>query len=168
MIRRTRAVIETHNISKPEHFAAPTTTEDDPNSRAPKARTSNRAKQQRNRVHHRPRHHNRLQRASEEQSQELLPSRRILWLRSPFTKTEVAVRSPRLVTMVSMASDEPRNLDPSSSPCAKDNQLCVVRRYESEIIIVPVLLLGASFFVGVYILWMICRRKREGDSEPQR
>ncbi|XP_072333679.1 tyrosine-protein kinase STYK1-like [Scyliorhinus torazame] len=70
--------------------------------------------------------------------------------------------------MVSMASDEPRNLDPSSSPCAKDNQLCVVRRYESEIIIVPVLLLGASFFVGVYILWMICRRKREGDSEPQR
>ncbi|XP_078063151.1 tyrosine-protein kinase STYK1-like, partial [Mustelus asterias] len=67
-----------------------------------------------------------------------------------------------------MANGESGDLNPSSTTCAPGNNLCVVRRYESEIIIVPVLLLGASLLVGVCLIWSICRRKSNEDDEPQR
>uniref|UniRef100_UPI00398E5EEB tyrosine-protein kinase STYK1-like n=1 Tax=Pristiophorus japonicus TaxID=55135 RepID=UPI00398E5EEB len=64
--------------------------------------------------------------------------------------------------------------------CPEDDEFCVaalrkltcrpclpavVRRYESEVIIVPVLLLGACCLVGACILWMVCRRKAEDGSD---
>ncbi|XP_062895673.1 tyrosine-protein kinase STYK1-like isoform X2 [Mobula hypostoma] len=46
------------------------------------------------------------------------------------------------------------------SECPSGDNLCVVRAFESEIIIVPVLLIAASCIVGGCILWMTCRQKK--------
>ncbi|XP_059814463.1 tyrosine-protein kinase STYK1-like [Hypanus sabinus] len=44
--------------------------------------------------------------------------------------------------------------------CPPGDELCEVRAFESEIIIVPVLLIAASCIVGGCILWMTCRQKK--------
>ncbi|XP_067882653.1 tyrosine-protein kinase STYK1-like [Heterodontus francisci] len=67
-----------------------------------------------------------------------------------------------------MATPEVRHLSRSVLECAEGDELCVVRRHELEVIIVPVLLLAVTCLVGACIGYMVCRRKREDESSPLR
>ncbi|OCT69900.1 tyrosine-protein kinase STYK1 [Xenopus laevis] len=51
--------------------------------------------------------------------------------------------------------------------CASTDQLCIVRTYQYEVIVVPVFLVGVSIILLVIILWLRYRR-RKPDEDDQR
>ncbi|NXE47428.1 STYK1 kinase, partial [Casuarius casuarius] len=53
--------------------------------------------------------------------------------------------------------------------CSSNDKLCVVREYQTEVIIIPVLLVGAFIILVSVILWLHCRgmrTKQEESSSP--
>ncbi|XP_062427038.1 tyrosine-protein kinase STYK1 [Rhea pennata] len=52
--------------------------------------------------------------------------------------------------------------------CSSNDKLCVVREYQIEVIIVPVLLVGAFIILVSVILWLHCRgmRTKQEESSP--
>ncbi|NWR92859.1 STYK1 kinase, partial [Furnarius figulus] len=50
--------------------------------------------------------------------------------------------------------------------CSSNDKLCVVREYQTEVIVVPVLLVGLFVIVLTVILWLHCRGMRAKQEQP--
>ncbi|XP_032543345.1 tyrosine-protein kinase STYK1 [Chiroxiphia lanceolata] len=50
--------------------------------------------------------------------------------------------------------------------CSSNDKLCVVREYQPEVIVVPVLLVGSFVIVLTVILWLHCRGLRAKQEQP--
>ncbi|NXG18504.1 STYK1 kinase, partial [Grallaria varia] len=50
--------------------------------------------------------------------------------------------------------------------CSSNDKLCVVREYQTEVIVVPVLLVGFFVIVFTVILWLHCRGMRAKQEQP--
>nr|XP_009673665.1 PREDICTED: tyrosine-protein kinase STYK1 [Struthio camelus australis] len=49
--------------------------------------------------------------------------------------------------------------------CSSNDKLCVVREYQTEVIVIPVLLVGAFIILVSVILWLHCRGMRTNQEE---